>query len=158
MRIVVVWLLCCCVGSAGAECLSGRVVAVSDGDTLAVSYQGERYLLRLAGIDAPEVSHYGSLVQPFGLEARDYLRQVVGLDICVEVVDHDQYGRYIVDAWYQDIWLNAEMVRAGFAWVYRYYSNDPYLIALELDAESIRAGLWADDDPIYPATFRRMYP
>ena len=46
---------------AGAEILTGRVVAVSDGDTLTVLDKDEQqYRIRLYGIDAPEK------VQPYG--------------------------------------------------------------------------------------------
>ncbi len=153
-RFVVLLFVCFYAVPVFADCLTARVVAASDGDTLTVSYQEARYILRLAGIDAPETSHYGSPAQPFGVEARDYLRQVVGLDVCVEVIDQDKYGRYVVNAWYQDYWINAEMVRAGMAWVYQYYTDSDYLRDLEQAARTNRVGLWTDDNPVYPATFR----
>lgn len=153
MKIVIVFLLCYAC-SAWADCLTARVVSASDGDTLTVSYQDAHYILRLAGIDAPETSHYGSPAQAFGIESRTYLRQIKELDVCVEVIEQDKYERYVVNAWYQDYWINAEMVRAGMAWVYQYYSDSQLLRDLEQEARTNRVGLWADDNPIYPATFR----
>ncbi|MDG4594227.1 MAG: hypothetical protein P9F75_00785 [Candidatus Contendobacter sp.] len=43
------------VQSASAETLAGRVVSVTDGDTLTVLVEGNRQVkVRLAGIDAPK--------------------------------------------------------------------------------------------------------
>jgi endonuclease YncB( thermonuclease family) len=38
--------------------------------------------------------------------------------------------------------VNAEMVRLGHAWVFRRYTDDPALIALEEAARDARRGLW----------------
>jgi len=50
---------------------------------------------------------------------------------------------------------NAELVAAGLAWQYTYYSRDPGLAALEREARAKRLGLWADRSPVPPWEFRR---
>lgn len=51
-------------GTAHAEQLTGRVVGVKDGDTLALLVDGREVRVRLAEIDAPEKK------QPFGMVRR----------------------------------------------------------------------------------------
>src|SRR5262245_56307146 len=68
--------------------LTGPVVGITDGDTLAV-YTGQRQVtIRLAEIDAPEKR------QAFGDAARRKLaRLCFGTTASVSVVDQDRYGR-----------------------------------------------------------------
>src|SRR5690349_19800073 len=70
MRWFLVALLCS-PGFAAADPLSGRVVAVIDGDTLAIEDGGKRvHRVRLAEIDAPEKG------QPFYVESARSLARV----------------------------------------------------------------------------------
>lgn len=47
--------------------ITGVVTYVSDGDTIVVTPVGKpAFNVRLADIDAPEISHFGSLAQPYG--------------------------------------------------------------------------------------------
>ena len=124
---------------ARAEELAGRVVGVSDGDTLTVLTEGQRQVrVRLAEIDTPEAA------QPYGARARQELSELVfGRPVEVAVQDTDRYGRAVgrVRADGRDV--NAEMVRRGAVWVYRQYNRDPALPRLEAEARATRRGLWA---------------
>ena len=90
------WLKCLtiCLGflasSVFAEVLFGTVVAVHDGDTITLKNESGQKKIRLAGIDAPELN------QPFGVESRAALREVV-LDkqVQVETSKTDKYGRVV---------------------------------------------------------------
>jgi endonuclease YncB( thermonuclease family) len=54
-KIALVVLLGLAWGNATADALLGRVVAISDGDTVTVlNAHQKQYKIRLAGIDAPE--------------------------------------------------------------------------------------------------------
>jgi endonuclease YncB( thermonuclease family) len=46
------------------------------------------------------------------------------------------------------------MVRKGYAWHFKKYSSDKILAADEDHAKSMRAGLWADNEPVAPWDFR----
>jgi len=43
----------------------------------------------------------------------------------------------------------------GWAWHYKYYSDDPALASHETTARQQRKGLWAGDSPIPPWNWRR---
>jgi micrococcal nuclease len=59
----------------------------------------------------------------------------------------DRYGRPIAQVSVDGLDVSAEQVRRGLAWVFRRYSNDAPLIALEAQAKSAGVGLWADPPP-----------
>ncbi len=69
----------------------------------------------------------------------------------------DRYGRTVGVVLLPDgRSLNRELVRAGFAWMYRRYANDQSLNDLEEEARVAGRGLWADRNPIPPWEWRTM--
>lgn len=150
LRLVVALLffVVCAVAQAST---SGKVVGVIDGDTIDVLVQGSMVRVRLAWIDAPERS------QPFGHKSKQALSNLAfGKTATLNIVDRDRYGRSLGVVTVGAVQLNAEMVRLGFAWVYRQYSREANLLHLEADARDKRRGLWSDPDPIPPWDFRRQ--
>jgi len=121
-----------------AEELRGRVVGISDGDTLTVLGPGNRQVrVRLGEIDTPESR------QPYGSRAQQELSELAfGREVRVVVQDTDRYGRTVGRVHAGAVDVNAEMVRRGAAWVYRQYSRDPALPPLEAEARAARRGLW----------------
>ena len=75
--------------TAWAKEISGRVVAIADGDTATVLVAGNRQVrVRLAAIDAPEQA------QPFGNRSKEALsRLIFGKEVTVKVTDTDRYKR-----------------------------------------------------------------
>jgi len=71
--------------------LLGKVVGVSDGDSIVVlDAQKRQNRIRLAGIDAPE------LKQPFGQASKRSLSELVfGKQVRVQWDKKDQYGRIV---------------------------------------------------------------
>lgn len=53
--------------------------------------------------------------------------------------------------------INAEMIRRGAAWVYRKYTNDASVLALEAQAREAKRGLWSlpDAERIPPWEWRQ---
>lgn len=136
--------------------ITGKVIRVADGDTLTIQTSAGKEKIRLAQIDTPETSHFGSPTQPFGKEAGQYLRQLVMKQMVrVEVEAVDQYGRNVGTVYIGNQNVNRELVKNGFAWVYRHYAHDSTLIDLENAARAKHIGLWALSNPIYPADFRK---
>ncbi len=122
--------------------LTGRVVGVSDGDTLTLLTPDRvRHKVRLDQIDAPESA------QPWGADAKRRLSAAVfNKTVTVRSSGKDRYGRTLgrVQAGGADI--NSAMVRDGSAWAYRQYLTDRRMITLEADARSANRGLWALPD------------
>lgn len=76
--------------------------------------------------------------------------------VTVRVFDVDQYRRIVAHIYFTDGRnLNRELLKAGYAWWYKYYSDDESLGELEKEAREARRGLWADPDPEPPWDYRR---
>jgi|SRR5581483_2913360 len=150
--------------SARADYLIAHVVAVHDGDTISVriggpagvAYAGRIQRVRLNGIDAPE------LAQPFGKESGDLLRAaVLDKDIILLSSKIDRYGRIVAKVICHGVDENELQLKAGAAWFYRQYQRDLSpgdrigYAAAELDAHNAHRGLWSNESPEAPWTFRR---
>lgn len=134
-----------------AASFTGKVVQVSDGDTIQVLRDGRAEKVRLAGIDCPELN------QPYGQAAKRFvLHAAAQKTVTVQVITTDRYGRTVGEVILPDgRSLNQEVVRAGYAWWYRKYSDDSVLAALEEEASLARRGLWVDANPVPPWEWRR---
>jgi endonuclease YncB( thermonuclease family) len=100
--------------SVEAETLTGRVVGVTDGDTIMVLVEERTIKVRLAEIDTPERG------QPWASRAKQALSdEVFQENVEVRVVTTDRYGRTVGHVWIGDRHINREMIRQGHAWVYR---------------------------------------
>ncbi|MEE9595842.1 MAG: thermonuclease family protein [Acidiferrobacterales bacterium] len=72
---------------ASADTLTGKVVKITDGDTLYVlDANSQQHKIRLAGIDAPERK------QAYGLASRKHLASTVaGKQVTIEYHKRDRY-------------------------------------------------------------------
>ncbi len=135
-----------------AEEFSGKVVGVTDGDTIKVLRQGRQVKVRLYGIDAPERK------QAYGKKARRFVADLVaGKVVTIRVRNRDRYKRIVGEVLLPDgRSLNQELVRAGYAWWYKRYAKKDWALALiEMEARKGKKGLWAEPNPIPPWKFRR---
>ena len=130
---------------------TGKVVGVTDGDTLTVLYQGNKqYKIRLQHIDCPESA------QDFGSKAKKILSaKVFGRAVTVKWEEMDRYKRILGDVYIDKQWVNLEMVQEGMAWHYKYYSKDAAMAAAETKARAAKAGIWSMPNPTPPWDFRR---
>jgi len=139
--------------SASAHAWTGQVVAVTDGDTIKVLQDDRETKVRLYGVDTPEKK------QAFGQKARDLTASMVaGKVVDVEPVDLDRYGRTVGIVTVAGRSLNEELLKSGFAWVYRQYCHRGECSAWimeESQARAARIGLWADPAPLPPWEWRR---
>lgn len=134
-----------------AEMLKGKVVGVSDGDTITLLLEGNKPVrIRLAQIDAPE-KH-----QDFGQKSKQSLSEMIYMkEVTVKVWDTDRYGRIVGQIFDNGTDINLEQVKRGMAWVYTRYAKDPeYFKAMEI-AKSKKIGLWSMPNPVPPWEFRR---
>ena len=144
------------VSEANAEIIFGRVIGVSDGDTITVLDTDKiEHKVRLMGIDAPEKS------QAFGAASKQaLLNYIYQREVTVDYKKLDKYkrkvGKVILDK--QDVCL--AMIELGLAWHYKDYEKeqsktdrDLYRQA-ELKARQSKIGLWQDSKAIEPSAFR----
>ena len=138
---------------------TGKVVGVTDGDTLTLLVEETHFKIRLAGIDAPERG------QPYGRKARQALsKKVLGkevrvLQIKIHVLVRGRvlYKRTLGVVYLGRVCVNTELVKEGWAWYYRRYfnSDSKYLAQAEEAAKKAKAGLWADPNPVAPWQYGR---
>ncbi len=111
-RVIVAAFLLLAAPRAFADTLTGKVVKVTDGDSITVlDNTNTQHRIRLQGIDAPEIG------QPFGNASRKHLATLVaGMLVTMKWDKRDRYGRIVgfvlVDG--QDV--NLAQVKAGMAW------------------------------------------
>jgi endonuclease YncB( thermonuclease family) len=129
-------LLLSCAG-AGAATLAGRVVSISDGDTITVLVSMQPVKVRLTEIDTPEKA------QPWGSRSREALSaKIFGKTVEVRSEGTDRYGRTLGRLFVDGRDVNREMIREGHAWAYRQYLKDQSLLADEEYARTNKLGLW----------------
>lgn len=131
----------------------GKVVSVPDGDTITVlNSTNEQVRIRLYGIDTPEKA------QSYGNKAKQALSGLVfGKMVEVSPVAKDRYGRTVAYILIDGEAVNGRMVKDGWAWVYHQYCKDSICSRWsewEHEAKSLRAGLWAEDNPYPPWEWR----
>lgn len=143
---------------AFADSLTGKVVKITDGDTVHVLQSNHvKEKIRLAGIDSPERK------QPHGNKAKQYLASLIGNKfVTVEFTKRDRYGRIVGKINHNDSDVNLAMVKAGYAWHYKKYQKEQssddqlsYAVA-ENNARLHGIGLFQDKTPIPPWEWRKL--
>ena len=157
---LVLIILSCATGQAETY----KVVRVYDGDTITIINNGQKQSIRLVGIDTPEKSRKKHEPgQPYSQQATKYLAKLV-LDkrVSIESYGTDRYGRVLGVVYAGDTNVNLEMVRMGYAEVYRgapakAFDSDPYLAA-ENVARGQKSNIWSlGDRYLSPKDWRRMH-
>ena len=112
--------------------------------------------VRIAGVDAPELAHFGQPAQPFGEEALAFLRKTLdGRRVRVYLWRPDQYGRVVgtvylrrfFGLWKSDI--GATMLKSGMATVYEaktgveFGGKEEKYRKMEERAKGRKIGLWS---------------
>jgi len=144
----------CLVSTFGVtQTITGRVMAVVDGDTLSVSAEGGIDMrVGLFGIYCPEVD------QGFGIRAREYTaRMVFQKQVLIRTRGKDQDGRILGEVVLADgRSLNEVLVNEGLAWWYPEHAPADFRFRdAEARAHKEKRGLWAEANPIPPWDWRK---
>lgn len=133
------------------ERIKGKVISITDGDTIDLLINNYSMRVRLEGIDCPESG------QAFGTKAKQVTSDhCFGDSVYLEVHGKDRYNRTLGTVILESgVNLNRFLVLNGFARWYCQYSSDEILQRLEEEARLMKRGLWADSSPIPPWEFRR---
>jgi len=133
-----------------------HVLSVHDGDTIKVidRTDGIKYTVRMARIDAPEIT------QEYGKEAQAYLSKLIlNKDIKIQLIQGDFHGpRIDCEAFLIDgTNVNLEMVKSGNAWWYAHFDpDDNAMQSAQALAQAGALGLWAQSNPVAPWDFRKQ--
>jgi endonuclease YncB( thermonuclease family) len=135
----------CQSGSVSGIMYRGEISRVHDGDSIHLKLRGgDRIVVRLSAIDAPE------LEQRAGVASRDHLRALsLHRDAQAHCHKKDQYDRQLCTVFVGDINVNLRMVESGFAWHYKRFQHEQHrdqrrlYAAAEDAARRDRLGLWA---------------
>ncbi len=105
---------------SAAEILQGRVIGISDGDSVTVlDVSSMQVKIRLMGMDAPERKQAFSKQSRQSLAALLFDRQVT-----VESSKKDKYGRTVGKILVDGLDVNLEQIKAGMAWHYKQYQDE----------------------------------
>lgn len=132
---------------------AAEVVRVIDGDTIEVSLNSKKEMVRLIGIDAAETVDPRKTIECFGIKASNKAKEIlngkiVKLESDSTQGDKDKYGRILRYVFLDNINFNQLMISEGYAHEYT-YQNNPYKYQLEFieaqkSASENKKGLWAD--------------
>ena len=148
-------LACCLLFAPGnASAWPGKVVGISDGDTITVLRNDRQPVkIRLYGIDCPEKR------QAWGGRAKEATAELCyGKVVEVHEMGIDRYGRTVAIVILPDgASLQEKLVGSALAWIWPRYCKEAVCLdwmELEEKAEAAKIGLWQDEDPIPPWEWR----
>jgi len=128
---------------------------VYDGDSFVLTNSDE---IRLIGIDAPEKD------EPGADEARAFLTKLIKdkpIRLEGDKEDKDRYKRLLRYVYVGDTFVNAEMIKSGYAITLFIQPNgnkyQAEFTALETTAKETKTGIWAPDAPVYVTDFGQKY-
>lgn len=153
------------------DSLEGVVTAVSDGDTLTLNTSYGNAVIRLFAVDAPEATCHGfsdnvctETGQPGATASKLHLRALTLNKNVVVKLGQGMSGKRLVGTVVADGKdINLEMVKAGHAWHYKYFSKNQtredktVYTSAENNARHLRNGIWAGKNPIAPWIWRKQY-
>jgi micrococcal nuclease len=135
---------------SGARSVSVEVTRVVDGDTVEVRIDGGIEDVRYIGVDTPESVKPGEPVECYALAASHFNERLVEGERVRLVFDaerRDTYGRLLAYVYLGDRFVNAELVRRGYATTLTIEPNDRFadlFARLEQRAGAAGRGLWGE--------------
>lgn len=132
-----------------------KLQEVIDGDTIRIQYKGSSEKVRFLLVDTPETKHETLGEQPFGPEAKQFVKELLeGEDtvyIEFDVSYRDKYKRLLGYIYTKDgISLQEELLKNGLARVaYIYDPNTKHVDwfkSIQKDAQKQAIGIWSVED------------
>lgn len=120
-----------------------QVVRIVDGDTIEVNIGSSLYKVRYIGIDTPEKDEF------MFIEATAKNAELVGgktVKLEKDVSETDKYYRLLRYVYVGNLFVNAELVRLGYAQVATYPPDVKYqdlFLEFQREAREAERGLWA---------------
>jgi micrococcal nuclease len=127
--------------------ITAQVTRVIDGDTIEVNWDGKFYKVRYIGIDSPEI-YTDKEDEPYSHEASAKNKELVnGKTVRLEkdISETDQYGRLLRYVYAGGLFVNAELVKGGYAKAVTYPPDVKYrslFQQLQAEAQAAGRGMW----------------
>ena len=128
-----------------------KVLSITDGDTFKVRLRGKKTTIRIACIDAPEMSE-----DPWGQRAKDVLTGLLRVGSKVNLMEHDtdRYGRTVAEVYkVRGKNIGLALVQKGYAEIYDKYAyqcDEDKLIKFERKARRKGKGMWSSPEQSEP--------
>jgi micrococcal nuclease len=128
--------------------VEATVLRVVDGDTIEVSLDGEEEDVRYIGVDTPESVKPDTPVQCYAKRASHFNESLVAgrrVELVLDAERRDVYGRLLAYVYVGKRFVNAALVRRGYARTLTIPPNDRYaglFDRLERAAGDAGRGLW----------------
>lgn len=135
--------------SPGPESARAQVVRAVDGDTIEVRIGSALEDVRYIGVDTPETVRPGAPVECFGPRASRFNQRLVAgrrVRLVFGAERRDAYGRLLSYVYLGRRFVNAELLRRGFARTLTIAPNDRFaerFKRLEIAAGRAGRGLWS---------------
>jgi micrococcal nuclease len=132
----------------GDRGIAAHVARVVDGDTIEVVLDGREEDLRYIGVDTPESVKPDSPVECFGEQAGEFNRRLVEgerVRLVLGAERRDRYGRLLAYVYLGERFVNAALIRRGYARSLTIAPNDAragLFERLERRAGRLGSGLW----------------
>lgn len=154
-RLIIVWVLFLFIISPvyANEKVEVTFSKCVDGDTVKFILNDEEITARFLAIDTPETVHPTKEEEPFGKEASNYTCEKLtnASKIVLEYDDGsdktDKYDRHLVWVFYDDNFLQEELLEQGYAkiaYIYGDYTYTEELQQIENNSRQNKIGLWSD--------------
>lgn len=119
------------------------IISIGDGDTIQIRDGSEKLTVRLACIDAPEISQ-----NPYGSRSKDFLKKMLplGTKVTLRIQTIDRYGRSVAEVFTKEGNINESIIEQGHGFVYRRYlskCNGSRYLSLERQAQTLGLGVWS---------------
>lgn len=149
--IVVLWMSVVHLNLVAGGEISGKVKTVIDGNTLEIEDENnEIQLVHLAGIDSPELN------QEFGDVAKSFLEKLtLAKKVTFSITGKDRWGKQQAIVYIGNTDIRIEILKEGLAWTAERNPLQELEAVKEVAKEEAR-GLWKQDNPTPPWTFRRQ--
>ena len=148
--LILIVLVAAAVCAQAGDQITAKVVSVIDGNTLEImGSDNEKRKVLLAGIDSPE------LTQEYGEKARKFLeKMMLEKNVTVQITGKDRTGTALAIITIENKDPRHELLKEGLAWTAE-RNPLPDLEEIRAKAQEKGKGLWKQENPTPPWTYRR---
>ncbi|MDQ0247111.1 micrococcal nuclease [Bacillus fengqiuensis] len=132
MGIAIITILILAACQQESDRIPAVVEKVVDGDTLKVNVNGKSETVRLLLVDTPESVHPSKPVQPYAVEASNFVKEQLPegkkIELELDAGERDKYRRLLAYVWIDKKMLNEWLLEKGYARVaYVFEPNTKYV-------------------------------